>query len=174
MSVPCLRIGHGLEPPREGAWKSVSPLEGDEIQQHRGVGVPGCVCEAGTCDELWPLLCSSWKCRRSNWFHIGTCMINTEILFFFQNSNDDDDDCLTCICIINLRHQTGPEAWNRGISCLIPLIIGSNPWYTRAVSIFWSFQNFAFSPQAKRRRGNWEEGTMTMGNFRAISQSSAP
>ena len=126
------------------------------------------------CDELWPLLCSSWKCRRSNWFLIGTCMINTEILFFFQNSNDDDDDCLTCICIINLRHQTGPEAWNRGISCLIPLIIGSNLWYTRAVSIFWSIRNFAFSPQAARVRGNWEEGTMTMGNFRAISQSSAP
>ena len=46
----CLFRVWELEPPREGAWKSVSPLEEGEIPPHRGC----CKCdsaEAGSCDE---------------------------------------------------------------------------------------------------------------------------
>ena len=57
--------------------------------------------------------------------------INTGLLYHWYDGDnydiDCDDDYITCMVVINLQHQTGPEAWNRGISWLIWLIIGLPP-----------------------------------------------
>ena len=69
--------------------------------------------------------------------------------------------------IINLHHQTGPEAWNRGISCLISLIIGC-PRAMIHDSCAWVFSDrrsetriwLSVQTWSGARRGNWrgEEG----------------
>ena len=84
-------------------------------------------------------------------------------LLYHWHDADNDDDYITCMAVINLQHQTGPEAWNRSISWLIWLIIGNLPVprYTITRSIFWQRRRdriFAFSRNVKQRRGNWLEG----------------